>query len=299
MELLRARDTVIPLKPASHVLGLARATARRRLAPPMQRPQPAPPPSPRKLTEPERQAVLEGLHSERFQDQPPRQVYAELLDEGTYLATPRTMYRLLAAEGELRERRDQRAPRSHAIPRLVATKPHEVWSWDISKLATYTPGVFLNLYLVLDLFSRYPVAWMVAERENSALAKQLIGDAIARYEVAPGSVTIHNDRGAPMTSLGFIDLLAELGVRRSASRPRVSNDNPVLGGLLQDRQVSARLPGPLPRRRPHPPLVRGLLPLVHPSAPLVWPRSFHICRRLLRPSASGRPQATSGPQRRL
>lgn len=243
MELLCARDTAIPLKSACQVLGLPRATARRRLAPPRQGPQPARPPSPRKLTEPERQAVLEALHSERFQDQPPRQVYAELLDEGTYLASPRTMYRLLAAEGEVRERRDQREARTHAIPRLVATRPHEVWSWDISKLATYTPGVFLNLYLVLDLFSRYPVAWMVAERENSALAKQLIGDAIARYELSPGSVTIHNDRGAPMTSLGFIDLLAELGVQRSVSRPRVSNDNPFSEACFKTVKYQPDYPG--------------------------------------------------------
>lgn len=169
--------------------------------------------------------MLDILHSERFQDQAPRQVYAELLDEGTYLASPSTMYRILAARGESNERRNQRDARSHAVPHLVATAPNQVWTWDISKLATYVQGVFLNLYLVLDMFSRFPVAWMVAEHENSALAKQLFAEAITRYKLEPGSITVHNDRGAPMTAVGFIDLLASLGVQRSLSRPRVSNDN--------------------------------------------------------------------------
>ena len=170
--------------------------------------------------------MLDTLHSERFEDQTPRQVYAELLDGGRYLASPSTMYRILAERGETRERRNQREARSHAVPRLEARAPNQVWTWDISKLATNTPGTFLNLYLVLDLYSRYPVAWMVAEHENSALAKQLFATAIERYDIAPGTITVHNDRGAPMTATGFIDLLAELRVDRSLSRPRVSNDNP-------------------------------------------------------------------------
>ena len=201
------------------------------------------PPSPRKLSEGEEQAVLETLNSERFQDQAPRQVHAELLDEGKYLCSPSTMYRILTAQGAVKERRNQRVARSHAVPRLEATAPNQVWSWDISKLATYAQGVFLNLYLVLDLFSRFPVAWMVAERENSALSKQLFAEAITRYEVAPGSVTVHNDRGAPMTAAGFVDLLAQLGVDRSLSRPRVSNDNPFSESCFKTVKYQPDYPG--------------------------------------------------------
>jgi putative transposase len=109
---------------------------------------------------------------------------------------------------------------------LIASAPNQVWSWDISKLATYERGVFLNLYVVLDLYSRYVVAWMVAAHENSMLAQQLFGEAIQRYAINPGALTVHQDRGAPMTSHGFADLLTELGVERSYARPRVSDDNP-------------------------------------------------------------------------
>jgi putative transposase len=226
MELLRTRDPIIPLKAACEVLGVPLATARRHLAPRVHGPRRPRPTSHRKFAQVEEQTVLDTLHSERFQDQSPRQVYAELLDEGKYVGSPSTMYRILAAHGECSERRNQRAARSHAVPRLEATAPNQVWTWDISKLATHTPGVFLNLYLVLDLFSRFPVAWMIAERENSALSKQLFAEAVTRYRLEPGSITVHNDRGAPMTSGAFIDLLAQLGVERSVSRPRVSNDNP-------------------------------------------------------------------------
>ena len=243
MELLVTRDPVIPFSQACEVLGVPRGTARRRLAPRPYGPRRPRPPSPRQLSQEERQQVLDTLHEERFEDQTPRQVYAELLDEGRYLASPSSMYRILANQGETQERRNQRDARSHAVPRLEARKPNEVWTWDISKLATKTPGVFLNLYLVLDLYSRYPVAWMVAERENSALAKQLFATAIARYDIAPGSITVHNDRGAPMTATGFIDLLAELRVDRSLSRPRVSNDNPFSESCFKTVKYQPDYPG--------------------------------------------------------
>ena len=243
MDLLRTRDDELPLKAACEVLGMPRATARRHLAPRRHGPPRPRPPSHRKLGEAENREILDVLHSERFQDQAPRQVYAELLDEGTYLASPSTMYRLLAANGESRERRDQRAARSHAVPRLEATAPNQCWTWDISKLATFVPGVFLNLYLVLDLFSRYPVAWMVAERENSALSKQLFAEAISRYRLKPGSITVHNDRGAPMTASGFVDLLSQLGVDRSLSRPRVSNDNPFSEACFKTVKYQPDYPG--------------------------------------------------------
>jgi putative transposase len=136
------------------------------------------------------------------------------------------MYRILQERGAVRERRDHRERGSYAVPRLVATAPNQVWTWDISKLATQVKGVFLNLYVVLDLFSRYIVAWMVAEHENSALAKQLFAEAITRYGVEPRTLQVHMDRGAPMTSIGFAELLCAFSVDKSHSRPRVSNDNP-------------------------------------------------------------------------
>lgn len=181
---------------------------------------------PRRIPSKERIEILDTMNSERFMNQTPRQIYAELLDEDEYLASISTMYRLLRSTGQSNERRNQRPAQHAAIPRLVATRANEVWTWDISKLATYTPGVFFNLYLVLDLWSRYPVAWMIAERENSALAKQLISTAINRHEVPPGTLTLHNDRGSPMTSNGFVKLLEELEITGSKSRPRVSDDNP-------------------------------------------------------------------------
>lgn len=243
MELLRTRDPIVPLKTACAALGVPRATAHRHLRPPMYGPRRPRPASHRKLAAVEEQAVLETLHSERFRDQTPRQAYAELLDEGTYLASPSTMYRILAAHGESKERRDQREARSHAVPRLEATAPNQVWTWDISKLATHAKGVFLNLYLVLDLFSRFPVAWMIAERENSALSKQLFAEAITRYNLEPGTITVHNDRGAPMTAIGFVDLLAQLGVERSLSRPRVSNDNPFSEACFKTVKYQPDYPG--------------------------------------------------------
>jgi putative transposase len=242
MELLRSRDPIVPFKAACEVLAIPRATARRHLTP-MYGPRRRRGAPQRKLAVAEEQAVLDVLHSDRFKDQAPRQVYAELLDEGTYLASPSTMYRILSAHGESGERRNQREPRSHAVPHLVATAPNQVWTWDISKLATYVQGVFLNLYLVLDMFSRFPVAWMVAEHENSALAKQLFAEAITRYKLEPGSITVHNDRGAPMTAVGFIDLLATLGVQRSVSRPRVSNDNPFSEACFKTIKYQPDYPG--------------------------------------------------------
>lgn len=211
---------------ACSAVDLSRATAYRRLHPRSPAPAVLRKPNPRRLSASERTTVLATLDSDRFIDQPPREVHATLLDEGQYFCSPRTMYRLLKERGELRERRAHRERQKHAIPRLEATAPNQIWTWDISKLATLVRGSFLNLYVILDLFSRYVVAWMVAERENSALAKQLFAEAICRYGIAPGGLRVHQDRGAPMTAHGFTELLASLGVDRSYSRPRVSNDNP-------------------------------------------------------------------------
>jgi putative transposase len=187
--------------------------------------------------------VLELLDSERFIDQPPREVYATLLDEGTFVCSSRTMYRVLHERGELRDRREHKQRAQYPIPRIEARAPNQVWTWDITKLATHTRGVFLNLYVILDLFSRYVVAWMVAERENSALAKQLFAESIERYGIEPGRLIVHQDRGAPMTAHGFADLLSELGVDRSYSRPRVSNDNPFSESQFHTLKYQPDYPG--------------------------------------------------------
>jgi len=218
-------DPALPIARACSALGLSRATLYRHT-------QPASPlspavrvPGPRRLTDAEREAVIDVLHSEEFADQPPPEVYARLLSRGVYLASIRTMYRLLAALGESKERRAQRGPATHAKPTLSATAPNQVWTWDITKLRGRLPGVVYCLYVVLDLFSRMTVGWLLAERESAVLAEQLFAEAVARHGVEPGALTVHADRGAAMRSEGLAQLLGSLGVERSFSRPRVSDDN--------------------------------------------------------------------------
>lgn len=178
------------------------------------------------LSAEERAQALTVLNSERFADQPPAEVYATLLSEGVYHCSVSTFYRILRAARQTGERRPQRAPQSHAMPRLKAARPNEVWTWDITKLAVEQRGVYLSLYVVLDLYSRFIVAWMVSRKENSALAQQLMREAADRHGIDQGELTLHQDRGAPMTARGYLDLMAELGITCSHSRPRVSNDNP-------------------------------------------------------------------------
>jgi transposase InsO family protein len=226
MDLLEdINDPSLPLVQASNVLGVSRATLYRRTTPPMPPVIPVRAPNPRRLGDSERKAVLDVLHSEQFADQPPPEVYATLLSQGVYLASIRTMYRLLAGQGESAERRAQRAPARHVKPTLTATAPNEVWTWDITKLRSAVPGVFFCLYVILDLFSRMVVGWLLAERENGAHAERLFADTIARHGVAPGVLTVHADRGSPMKSNELASLFAILGVARSFSRPHVSDDN--------------------------------------------------------------------------
>jgi transposase InsO family protein len=176
------------------------------------------------LGEAEKALLLETLHSPEFADQPPTEVYATLLSRGVYLASIRTMYRLLAELGETKERRNQRSPGPHAKPSLTATAPNQVWTWDITKLATVQVGIFLHAYVIIDLFSRYVVGWMVAAKECKHLAAQLFAEAIARHGIEPG-LTVHSDRGSAMKSDTLAQLLASLGASRSFSRPHVSDDN--------------------------------------------------------------------------
>ena len=207
-----------------HSVGVSRATLyrHRRPAPP---PRPRAP-SPRALGPTERQAVLDVLHSPRFVDQSPTEVHATLLEEQTYLCSPRTMYRVLAAAHEVRERRAQARHPAYAAPELVATGPNQVWSWDITKLKGPVPYLYYSLYVILDLFSRYVVGWMVARHENAHLAERLLAATCAKQGITPHQLTIHADRGAPMRSTLVALLFSDLGITASHSRPRVSNDNP-------------------------------------------------------------------------
>ena len=218
---------IVGTRPACRALGAAPATVYRRRRPPDPRPhRPRPTPA-RSLTEPERRAVLELLHSERFADSSPAQVWATLLDEGRYLASQRTMYRLLATRhGGVRERRDQLTHPPYTRPELLASGPNELWSWDISKLKGPRTWSCFHLYVILDVFSRYVVGWTVQPRENAELAKALIGQAVEQQQIRPGRLTVHADRGSSMRSKPVAFLLAELGVLKTHSRPYTSTDNP-------------------------------------------------------------------------
>lgn len=182
--------------------------------------------SPRALSAAEKQAVRQELNSERFVDCAPRQVYATLMDEGRYLCSWRSMYRILAEHEEVRERRNQLSHPSYSKPELLATAPHQLWSWDITKLLGPTKWTYYYLYVILDVFSRYVVGWMITERESAFLAEELIAQTCARQGIQPGQLTIHADRGSAMTSKPVALLLADLGVTKTHSRPHVSNDNP-------------------------------------------------------------------------
>ena len=181
---------------------------------------------PRALSPEERRAVLDTLHSDRFVDDAPAAVAARLLDEGTYLCSARTMYRILHAEGETRERRDQLRHPAYARPELLATAPNQLWSWDITKLLGPAKWTYFYLYVLLDVFSRYVTGWMVAHRESATLAARLIEETCRRQGICPDQLTVHADRGSSMTSKTVAFLLADLGVTKTHSRPHVSDDNP-------------------------------------------------------------------------
>ena len=182
--------------------------------------------SPRAFSEAEKIKVRQELNSERFQDQSPREVYATLMDEGCYLCSWRSMYRILDENHEVRERRDQLRHPNYVKPELLATASNQLWSWDITKLLGPTKWTYFYLYVILDVFSRYVVGWMIAECESAALAEELISQTCARQGIQRGQLTVHADRGSAMTSKPVALLLADLGVTKTHSRPHVSNDNP-------------------------------------------------------------------------
>ena len=227
-KLLKAADELakhVGVKPACAALEVSRSTLYRRRGPSTGQQQPRPTPA-RALSETERGEVFDTLCSERFVDRSPAEVVATLLDEEVYLCSERTMYRVLASEVPVQERRAQRTHPEYKKPEWMATAPNQVWSWDITRLLGPKKWSYYYLYVILDIYSRYVVGWMVADRENSALAGRLIQQSCLKHGVQPRVLTLHSDRGAPMTSQCTAQLLADLGVTRSLSRPQVSDDNP-------------------------------------------------------------------------
>jgi putative transposase len=170
--------------------------------------------------------VLDVLHEPRFVDQAPAEVYASLLEEGRYLCSIRTMHRILGENAESRERRDQLRHPEYKKPELLATGPNQLWSWDITKLLGPTKWTYFYLYVLLDVFSRYVVGWMIAHRESAELAKKLITEACRRQGILPGQLTVHADNGPSMTSKPVAFLMADMGITKTHSRPHVSDDNP-------------------------------------------------------------------------
>ena len=221
-----AIEPLVGTLPACRALGTSRASIYRWRTPPPPRPSRARAPSPRALSELERGAVLARLHEERFVDCAPAHVYATLLDEGTYLASERTMYRLLAVNGEVRERRDQLTHPAYARPELLASQPNQVWSWDITKLLGPTTWTYFYLFVILDIYSRYVVGWTVQHQETAPLAERLIAETLAKQRIARHQLTIHADRGSAMRSKPVAFLLSDLGVTKTHSRPYTSTDNP-------------------------------------------------------------------------
>jgi len=225
-------------------LGVSRATVQRKrsrlsappaIARPRQR-------SARALTGPQRRAVLDLLHAPRFADQAPAEIYATLLDEGVYHCSIRTIYRILDQHGEVRERRQQLRHPIYQKPELLAERPNEVWSWDITKLMGPAKWSYFYLYVILDIFSRRVVGWRVVDAESAALFRPLFDDAIEKHNVPPGQLTLHADRGGPMKAKATAFLLADLGVTRSHNRPHTSNDNPFSESHFKTLKYQPRFP---------------------------------------------------------
>lgn len=210
-------------KPACEALGVPRSSFYRYQNQAAKSIRPKPPLA---LSLSEQQTVLDIMHSDRFIDRAPHHVYATLLDEGTYLCSIRTIYRILDKHNEVKERRKQVQRNNYSKPELLAKAPNQVWSWDITKLKGPVKWTYFYLYVIIDIFSRYVVGWMVAHREQASLAGRLLTDSCEKQIIKPDQLTIHADRGSSMTSKTVAFLMADLGITKSHSRPYMSNDNP-------------------------------------------------------------------------
>lgn len=228
IQLVEQLAETVGVSSACQALDVPRSSLYRSRQPVAVESQPSPDPSisPRALSQAEKAEVRQLLNSERFQDQAPREVYATLIDEGQYLCSWRTMYRILDENDEICERRNQLRHPNYVKPELLATKPNELWSWDITKLLGPAKWTYYYLYVILDVFSRFVVGWLISERESANLARELIAETCSRQGIQPDQLTIHADRGSSMTSKPVAFLMADLGVTKTHSRPHVSNDNP-------------------------------------------------------------------------
>lgn len=232
---------VVGVAPACAALGVSRATYYRMRRPFVGPRRPRPRPA-RALSAPQTAEVLTTLNDDRFVDKPPRQVWAELLDEGTHYCSVRTMYRILKSVDQICDRRHQRSHRTYVRPELVAEAPNHVWAWDITKLPGPKPGQYFSLYVVLDIYSRYVVGWTVARAESKTVARAFLADAFERQAIAPGQLVCHSDRGAPMTAKSTALLYSDLGITASYSRPRVSNDNPHAEAIFKTVKYRPEMP---------------------------------------------------------
>jgi putative transposase len=228
---------------ACELTGRSKATHYRALAGPVHGPTRPRDTPPNALSAEEKERVLRLLRGPAYRDLAVAQVWAMLLDEGIYLCSQSTMHRLLREAGENRDRRRQRTHPAKTKPHLVARAPLEVWAWDITKLPGPARGVYFDCYVIIDIFSRYIVGWTIAESEDSEIAKQLIADALARHGVEPGQLTLHADRGTSMTSKTVAQLLEDLGVTRTHSRPHVSDDNPFIEAHFKTLKYCPAWPG--------------------------------------------------------
>ncbi len=230
----------VGVRPACTALGVARPTFYRRSQPkaaPSVRPRP-----PLALTGDEEQAVLDILHCERFVNDAPAEIHATLLDEQKYLCSPRTMYRVLERHQEVRERRHQLVHPPAAKPELIATAPNQVWSWDTTKLMGPAKWTYFYLYVLMDIFSRYVVGWLVADRECKALAQRLISESAHKQGVEPGQLTVHSDRGPIMVAKCVAQMMADMGITKTHSRPYTSNDNPFSEALFKTTKYRPEFP---------------------------------------------------------
>jgi putative transposase len=242
MAIVTAQQATLGAAPVCRALAVPRASYYRWRHPTVHN-SPGPRRVPRALPPAERQQVLAILNDDRFADLPPAEVYATLLDEGKYVCSIRTMYRILEEQAEVKERRRQLRHPRYAAPELLATGPNQLWSWDITKLKGPVKWTAFYLYVILDVFSRYVVGWLAALQDSATLAQRLIAQTCARQGIAQGALTIHADRGAAMLAKSVALLLADLGIVKSHGRPHVSNDNPYSESQFKTLKYHPEFPG--------------------------------------------------------